>query len=154
MQHIFRANIHWVFKTLRTPALSMTDWPGERYDPLLMSPVKSGSIKGRRQVNKGFLSLATIEAWIVNGQDKRFKCLWTWDVSRCQAHRFVSRTTMLMGFSWLTVSRVYQEWSTTQRTSSQLDKTVGSIGANMGQHPFGMLFDTLWSPCPNELRQF
>ncbi|CDQ57070.1 unnamed protein product [Oncorhynchus mykiss] len=33
------------------------------------------------------------------------------------------------------VSRVYQEWSTTQRTSSQLDTTVRSIGVNMGQHP-------------------
>ena len=30
------------------------------------------------------------------------------------------------------VSRVYQEWYTTQRTSSQLDTTVGSIGVNMG----------------------
>uniref|UniRef100_A0A8C8JLT6 Peptidylglycine alpha-amidating monooxygenase n=1 Tax=Oncorhynchus tshawytscha TaxID=74940 RepID=A0A8C8JLT6_ONCTS len=44
--------------------------------------------------------------------------------SRCQA--FVSRTAMLLGFSRLpTVSHVYQEWSTTQRTSSQLDTTVG-----------------------------
>ena len=48
-----------------------------------------------------------------------------------QAHWFVSR---------LTVSRVYQEWSTTQRTPSQLDTTVGSIGVNMGQHPCGILF--------------
>jgi hypothetical protein len=30
-----------------------------------------------------------------------------------------------------TVSHVYQEWSTTQRTSSQLDTTVGRIGASI-----------------------
>jgi hypothetical protein len=43
-----------------------------------------------------------------------------------------SRTAMLLGFSHSTVSRVCQEWSTTQRTSSQLDTTVGSIAVNMG----------------------
>ena len=32
----------------------------------------------------------------------------------------------LLGFS-----HAYQEWSTTQRTSRQLDITVGSIGVNM-----------------------
>ena len=55
----------------------------------------------------------------------------------------VSRTAMLLGFSCSTVSHVYQEWSTTERTSSQLDTTVGSIGVNMGQHPFGRLL----TPC-------
>ena len=34
----------------------------------------------------------------VNGQDKIFKCLWTRYVSRCQAHRFVSRTATLLFF--------------------------------------------------------
>ncbi|XP_064868749.1 exocyst complex component 7 isoform X8 [Oncorhynchus nerka] len=34
---------------------------------------------------------------------------------------------------------VYQEWSTTQRTSSQLDTSLGSIRVNMGQHSCGML---------------
>ena len=43
------------------------------------------------------------------------------------------------GFSCSTVSRVYQEWSTTQRTFSQLNTTVGSIGVNMGRHPCGTL---------------
>ena len=75
----------------------------------------------------------------LNGQDKRFKCLFTGYGSRCQAHRFVSRTATLLGFSSSIVSHVYQEWSTTPRTSSQLDITVGSIGVNMGQHPCGML---------------
>ena len=38
---------------------------------------------------------------------------------------------------------VYQEWSTTQRTSSQLVITDGSIGVNMGPHPSA----TLSTPC-------
>ena len=40
--------MHGVYKTLRTPALSMTKSnqvnPGESYDPLLMALVKSTSI--------------------------------------------------------------------------------------------------------------
>ena len=70
----------------------------------------------------------------VNGQDKIFKCVWTGYGNSCQAHRFVSRTATLLGFSHSTVSRVYQERSTTRRTSSQPDRTVGNIGINMGQH--------------------
>ena len=42
-----------------------------------------------------------------------------------------------------TDSCVYQEWPTTQRTSSQLDTAVGSIGVNMDQHPCGALL----TPC-------
>jgi hypothetical protein len=55
----------------------------------------------------------------------------------------VSRTATLLGFSRSTVSRVYQEWSTSQRPSSQLDTNVGRIGVNIGQHPCG----TLSTPC-------
>jgi hypothetical protein len=51
----------------------------------------------------------------------------------------VSRSATLLGFSHSTVTHVYQEWFTTQRTSSQLDPTVGSIGVKMGQHPCGTL---------------
>jgi hypothetical protein len=51
----------------------------------------------------------------------------------------VSRTGKPLGFSCSTVSCVYQDWSTTQRTSSLLDTTVGSIGVNMGQNAFGTL---------------
>ena len=51
----------------------------------------------------------------------------------------VSRTATLVGFLPSTVSRVDQEWSSTQRTSSLLDTTVGNIGVNMGQRPYGML---------------
>ena len=36
----------------------------------------------------------------------------------------------LLGFSLTTVSRAYQEWSNTQKTSSQLYTTVGCIGVN------------------------
>ena len=75
----------------------------------------------------------------VNGQDNIYKCLWTGYGSRCQAHQFEWRTATLLGFSHSKVSRVYQEWSTIQRTSSQLDITVGSSGVNMGQHPCGTL---------------
>ena len=75
----------------------------------------------------------------VNGQDKIFKCLWTGHGSKCQSHRFVLRTAMLLGFSYSTVSRLYQGWSTIQRTSSQLDPTVGSVGVNMGQSSCGTL---------------
>ena len=75
----------------------------------------------------------------VNGQDKILKCLWTGYGSWCQAHQFGSRTAMLMDFSCSTVLRVYQEWSTTQRTFGQLHTTVGCIGVNMGQHPCGTL---------------
>jgi hypothetical protein len=55
----------------------------------------------------------------------------------------VSRTATLLGFSRSTVSCVYQEWPTTQRTSNQLNTTVGNIGVNMGQHSYG----TLSTPC-------
>jgi hypothetical protein len=44
----------------------------------------------------------------------------------------VSRNAMMLGFSHSTISCVYQEWSTIQRASSQLDTTVGSIGVNVG----------------------
>ena len=40
----------------------------------------------------------------------------------------------LLGFPHSRVSCVYQEWSTTQRTFSQLDATVGNIEASIGQN--------------------
>ena len=46
-----------------------------------------------------------------------------------------ARTATLLDFLLSIVYRVYQEWSTTRRTSSQLGTSVGSIGVNMGQHP-------------------
>ena len=81
------------------------------------------------------ISLETIETCMcalqrVNGKDKRLKYLWTGYGSRYQSHWFVSRTATLLGFSRSTVSPVNQEWSTTQRASSQLDTTVGSIKIN------------------------
>jgi hypothetical protein len=55
----------------------------------------------------------------------------------------VLRTAMQLIFPYSTGSHVYQDWSTTQRTSSQLDKTVGSIGVNMGHRPC----EILSTPC-------
>ena len=55
----------------------------------------------------------------------------------------VSRTAMLLGFSHSTVSCVDQERHNAYRTSSQLHRTVGSIGVNMGQYPCW----TLSTPC-------
>jgi hypothetical protein len=49
----------------------------------------------------------------------------------------VSRTAALLDYSRSTISCVYQAWSTTQSTPSQLDTTVGSIEVNIGQHPCG-----------------
>ena len=108
-------------------------------------------MKGRRQVKEGFLSLEAIETWIVH------VCHSEVELARqniCPFERSmvvgamhpglgVSRTTTLLGFSQSTVSCVYEEWSATQRTSRQIDTTVGSFGVNMGQHPCG----TLSTPC-------
>jgi hypothetical protein len=92
----------------------------------------------------------TIETWIVcvcvcvlfSGQEKILKYLWTGYGSRCTGVS-VSITATLLGVSSSNVSRVYKEWSTTQRRSRRLDATVGSIGVNMGQHPCG----TFSTPC-------
>ena len=96
-------------------------------------------IKGRRQVREGFLSLETTETWIV------YVChsegLWTGCGSSCQAHRFE-----YVDKHWW-VSCVYPECSTTQRTSSQLDTTVGPMVINIGLHPCGTLL-TPCSQCP------
>ena len=95
----------------------------------------------------------------VNGQDKILKYLSAVERGMVVGARStgltVSRTATLLGFSRLTVSRVYQEWSTTQKTSSQLDTTVGR--KHWSQHGPASLwntFDTLYSPCPDGLRLF
>ena len=107
---------------------------------------------GRRQVKEEFLSRETIETWIVYvchwegecaRQNIEMSLIGVWYSSWRQVHQFVSRIATLLGFSHSIVSSVYQEWSTTQRTSSQLDTNVGSIGVNMGQHPCG----TISTPC-------
>jgi hypothetical protein len=66
----------------------------------------------------------------------------------------VSRTATLKGFSCATVSCVYQEWSTTQRTSSQLDTTVRKHWRQHGPTSLRNTFNTLLSPYPDELRLF
>ena len=79
--------------------------------------------------------------YVCHSEDEwlRQKSLWTGHGSRYQAHWFVSRTATRLGFTHSKVSHVYQELSTTQRTSSQIDTTVGSFGVNMGWHPCRML---------------
>ena len=68
----------------------------------------------------------------------------------------VSRTAMLLGFSRSTVSCVYQEWSTTQRTSNQLDTTGEALESIRASIPLNfsntLCFTT--PPCPDELRLF
>jgi hypothetical protein len=47
----------------------------------------------------------------------------------------VSRTASLLGFSWSTVSHAYQEWSTTQRTSSQLTQLWEALESTWASIP-------------------
>jgi hypothetical protein len=63
-------------------------------------------------------------------RDITFQVHWCEGVKNCNAAGLFTLN------SFLCVQ--YQEWSTTQRTSSQLDTTVGSIGFNMVQHPCGV----------------
>jgi hypothetical protein len=100
-----------------------------------------------------FLSLETIETWIVTVC--RSEGEWTrqkdWSAFERGTVVGARHTGLCQELQRCWVSRVYEEWSTTQRTSSQLDKTVGSIGVNMGQHPCG----TPSTPCRgHELRLF
>ena len=74
----------------------------------------------------------------VNEQEKNAFELGMEVGARC-TNLCVSRTAILLGFPRSTVFRVHQKWPTTQKTSSQLDITMGSIGVNMGQHPCGTL---------------
>jgi hypothetical protein len=78
--------------------------------------------------------------------------LFPWQTNQVKSydHLLMSPVKTNQGFSHSTVSILYQEWSTTQRTSSQLDTIVRSIGVNMGQHPCG----TLSTPCADVLRLF
>jgi hypothetical protein len=97
-----------------------------------------------RQLSHG-LCMCAIQRWLVK----------TKNVSAFEQGMVVGarHTATLLDFSCSTVYLVYPEWSTTQRTSSQLDTTVGSIGVNMGQYPCGTV-STYCSPSPDELRLF
>jgi hypothetical protein len=73
-----------------------------------------------------------------------YETIETWIVYVCHSEgELVIQNIELSAVFFPTVPHVYQERSTTQNTSSQLDSTVGSIGVNMGQHPCG----TLSTPC-------
>ena len=86
----------------------------------------------------------------VNGEDKRLKCLWNGYGSRCQAHRFVSRTAPLLGFSLFTLNSFLcikdgppPKWHQSNLTS---------IGVHMAQYPCGTLSPPRRVLCPDELR--
>ena len=105
--------------------------PGESYDPLLMSLVKSTSIsvdEGWGNRLKKFLCMCTIQR--MNGQDKIFKCLWMGYGSRCQVHRFVSTTATLLGFSHWTVSCV----SRMVQNPKDIQPTWHNCGKHWSQH--------------------
>ena len=76
-----------VYKTLWTPALSMTDWSGECYDSLLMSLVKSNSNQYRWMIRvrlkKDCGALRQI-VYVCHSEGDRFRCLWSGYGSRCQ----------------------------------------------------------------------
>jgi hypothetical protein len=100
-------------------------------------------MKGRRQVKGGFLSLETIETWIVYvcHLDGEWAVQSSFELGMAVGARCISLSVKNCNAVFLrsTVSSVYEEWSITQRTSKQLDTTMGSIGVNMGQHPYGTL---------------
>ena len=90
-----------------------------------------------------FVILETIETWIVYAWHSEGE--WERQNIEVSFHRkvVVSRTAMHLGFSRSTISSVYQERATTQRTSSQFDTTVGSIEVNMGPASLWNALDTL-----------
>ena len=107
-------------------------------------------MKRRQQVKDRFLSLETIETWIVyvchsEGEFERGMV-----VGSRRTGLSVSIAATLPGFSSSTVSCVYQEWVVDQRTSSQLD----NCGMQCSQHGPASLwnaFNTLQSiPRPIE----
>ena len=93
--------------------------------------VWEGKTKDLSAFERGMVVGAGTPVWVCQELQRCWVFLHTQDVSRM----------------------VYQEWSTTQMTSSQLDTTVGSIGVSMGQHVCGILSIPL-SPCPGQFRLF
>jgi hypothetical protein len=87
-------------------------------------------MKGRSQFKDRFLSLKTIDTWIeyVCHSEGEFERGMV--VGAKRTGWSVSIAATLPGFSSSTVSRVSQEWSTTQRTSTQPD----NCGMQCSQH--------------------
>ena len=67
---------------------------------------------------------------------------WVMAVGARRTGWSVSSTATSLGFSRLTVACAYQEWSTTQTTSSQLDTSLENIGQH-GPESLWKMFDTL-----------
>ena len=70
---------------------------------------------------------------------------WVKRGSRCQAHRFVSRTATLLDFSCSIVSRVYEECSTNQRTAdlTQLREALESTWTSIPVERFRHLVQSM-----------
>ena len=139
-------SIAWVYKTLGTSALSMTEWPGEIYDPLLMLPVKSTSNQCRWSGGDGLAKY--FKSW--DNWDKDCVCMpfrgWMGKtkylsvfergmvVGARRTGLSVSRTATLLRFSCLQFPVCIKNGPPSKGHPANLT-TVGSIGVNMGQHP-------------------
>ena len=144
-------NIQRVYKTLGTPSLSMTDWPGEsRWKLWSLVDVtwkihfhqcrwRGGEIKPSDNWDIDCVWVL-FRRWM--GKTKRFRYLWTRYGSTGSTGLSVSRTAMLLGLWHSLVSCVYQELSNNQRTSSQLDICGRHLSQN-GPASLWNAFDTL-----------
>jgi hypothetical protein len=125
----------------------VTDWPGESYDPLLMSLVKHFKFsvdEGERcyifKLRHNRDMDCSSRGWM--GKTK-WKCLWTRYDGRCQAHQFVKNRNAAWFFH-TQVSRVYQDRSTTQQDIQpiwQLWEALASTWASIPVKRFLHHFD-------------
>ena len=156
-----------MYKTLGTPALSLrlTRWIQVKaiipYCCHLLNPLQLVSMKGRRQVKDVFVILETIERWnvcvplMVNGQDKRLSAFeWGIVVGVKRTSLNVSTNCNAAGFytlnSFLCVSRMIHH-------PKDIQPTQQNCGKHCIQHGPASLwnaFDSLYSPCPDELSLF
>ncbi len=63
--------------------------------------------------------LAEVQTEHQNGEERGFKWLWTWNGCWCQMVGVFKKTADLLGFSCITISSVYREWSEKEKISSE-----------------------------------